>query len=365
MPAGNPSSHNDLIVINIALSLLSSGQASLTSLLIMQDDVTPDGGIFAEYFNQDEVDLDVVATNLDTISAALATKAFGQLNRIEKIAFGAVDLTGSAQTVEAALAAIIAAGNPVYGVAYANRTETRQVALATDIETRSTAGTDKLVCFLQTDDADWKSAGVPAAFSTLAAFERTIMYFHDDNLETAGADRLEICAAADRFAFSPDEDSVPWNHPVLLVDDLATALTQAEKVAMRDTNNCNVALPQGTLTQFMIQDGSNLAGRDFSHIITADWYETRGKERLSDILVQRAADGKKVGVNVDGQALLGGALRQLGKDGEDIGHFDTDTFVLVDEAITAADRTNRQLRFSGSAVAQTGVVRVEVNLNFT
>ena len=85
MPIFNPSTHDDLIDITITLSQPLGGIASLTTILILQDDVTPGGGLFAEYTSPTEVAADVALTNLDATSQKIADIMFGQSNPPERL----------------------------------------------------------------------------------------------------------------------------------------------------------------------------------------------------------------------------------------------------------------------------------------
>lgn len=111
MPAFNPSTHNDRIDINVTLAATNRGRATLTTILVLQDGITPGGDIFAEYANLTEVADDVDATNLDTVSQAIAGIMFGQPNPPEKIVFGQV---GELDTWE--LVIDTATDSEVYGV---------------------------------------------------------------------------------------------------------------------------------------------------------------------------------------------------------------------------------------------------------
>ena len=214
-------------------------RSTLTTVLVLQDDVTPGGGRFAEFSQSAEVAADVLAGNLNATSQAIADKMFGQKKRPKTILFGEVDLAGSAETGADGLDGVIGAGAQFYGVLYESRDVVRQAALAVDIEAKAADGT-YLLLGLQDDDVDWLTTGTPAAWASVVGFERTVMYYHDDNAADAVSDRLDACAFADRLSHSPDEKSVAWNAPVVLVDDLATKHTQTQKEFAR-ANFANTA----------------------------------------------------------------------------------------------------------------------------
>lgn len=361
MPQPNdPSTHDDLIDINITLAALVSGTATLTTILVLQDDVTPGGGRYASYANPTEVAADVTAGNLDAISQAIADKMFAQANPPASILFGQVDLTSGSETAAAALDAVIAAGAQFYGVLYASRTVARQAALAVDIEAKASSGT-YLLLGLQNDDADWLTTGIPSAWSSVSGFERTVMYYHDDNGADASSDRLEACAFADRLSYDPDETSAGWNATVTQVDALTTSLTQTQKAFAR-ANYANTALPLGTRTTTFVDPGKNLAGRSVDHIVSADWLRARAAEAVADLMTSVSERGSKITVDTQGQTLIGNVIEGVFIQGVEAGHFLD--YNLTPLAITAADITAQRVRFDGQAQLAVGVRQVTLNLYF-
>lgn len=360
MPQPNdPSTHDDLIDINITLSALVSGTATLTTILVLQDDVTPGGGRYASYSNPTEVAADVTAGNLDATSQAIADKMWGQNNPPDTVLFGQVDLVGL-ETAAQGLDAVIAAGAQFYGVVYQNRTVSRQSALAVDIEAKASNGT-YLLLGLQDDDADWLTSGLPAAWAAISGFERTVMYYHDDNDDDAVSDRLECCSFADRLSWDPDETSAGWNATVSQVDALATALTQTQKENAR-ANGANTALPMGTRTTTFVDPGKNIAGRPVDHIVSADWLRARVAEAVADLITSTSERGTKLTVDTQGQSLIGNVIEKVFIQGVENGHFLD--YRLDPLAITSDDISNQRVRFDGSAQLATGVRQVTINLYF-
>lgn len=359
MPIFDPSTHDDLIDITINLASPQAGTQSLTTVLVLQDDVTPGGGLFSTYSTPAEVAADVVLANLDATSQKIADVMFGQNNPPDEILFGAVDLVG-VQTAPEALDLIIAAGANFYGVIYDNRTIARQIALAVDIEAKDTSGI-YLLLGLQDDDADWITASIPAAWSAVESFERTAMWYHDDNDADAVSDRLDAAQMADRLSWDPDVTSAGWNATVTEVDALTTALTQTQKDFAR-SNNINVALPFGTRTDTFVDKGQNLNGRPVDHIVSADWMRTRASEAVADLITETSERGAKITVDEQGQALVGAEIEKVFLQGVDAGHFLA--FVLTAEPITTADISAQRVRFTGTAQLATGVRQVQITLNF-
>ena len=355
MPTFNPSTHDDLISIPIYLSQPARGAASFSKLLVLVDNVSPGGGIVAEYFSTAEVTADIA--NLNSTCSAIAAIIFGQNNPPESFLIGKVDLTGT-QTALAALNLILATGADVYGVCYANRTVARQLALATGIEDHADNGTF-LLFGVQDDEADWKASGGPSAWSTADGYERTVMYYHDDNDADATSDYLDIAHMADRLAWDADEKSAGWNSTVSRVDALTTAVTAAQKGFLR-ANYANVALPLGTRTTTFVDPGKTLAGRPVDHIVSVDWLRARAQEAVADLVTERSERGQKITVDAQGQALIGGAIERVLIKGVNIGHFAD--YDLADLAITPADITAQRVRFNVDVQLSTGVRTVTIGV---
>ena len=360
MPVFDPSTHDDLISLTVTLAALSSGQASFTRLAVIVDTATPGGGRFATYTSSTEVAADVLAGNLNAIAQEIADVAFAQTERRPAdIMFIGVD-TGAAETYVQALDAAIAGGADFYGVAIDSRTDADIIAVSNDIEGKAASGTF-LLFFAQDDDADWITTGIPAAFSTIEDNERTVMYYHDDNANDATSDRLEIAHAASRLAWDPDEEAAGWNAAVNDVDDLTTALTQAQKAFAR-ANYANTALPFGTLTDTYVDPGKTLNGRPVDHIVSADWVRARLQEGLADLLVSTAAKGVKIPVSITGQSLIASEIDKRLAKGVRVGHFAE--YAVGLDTISAADIAAQRLQFTIEVVWVVGVRTTTIDLYF-
>lgn len=361
MPQPNdPSTHDDLIDIQVNLAALSSGVATLTTILLLADDVTPGGGRVATYTSVADAAADETAGNLDATTVAILTDMFAQDQVPDEILVGQVDLAGSTETAEDALDAVIATGAQFYGVLYGSRTVARQIALAVDIEAKADAGTF-LLLGLQDDDADWYTTGVPSAWSSVDGFERTVLYFHDDNGADADSDRLEACHFADRLSYDPDETSAGWTSACNNVDALGAGLTATQKQALRD-NNANTARPFGTTTSTYVDPGRNMAGRPVDHVVSADWLRTRVAEGIADLMVSTAARGSKIPVNATGQSLIAAKVEETLQLGVEVGHFLD--YAITRLPITAADIAAGQVRLQGQVETVTGIRKVNLGFYF-
>lgn len=355
MTVFDPSTHDDLIAIDINLSTPSAGRASFSTVAIIVADVLPGGGRFAEYASVAEVEADI--SNLNTTAVQIATVAFGQNKPPEKIIFIGADIIGAETYVEALDAAIAEAAD-FYGVLIDSRTEADQLAVSLDIESKATSDVYYLFGF-QSDDADWLTTAVPAAYSTIEGNERTVCWYHDDNTNDATSDRLDVAHMVDRLAYDADEKAVGWNSKVSSVDALTTSLTQTQKAFAR-ANFANTALPMGTTTTTYVDPGKTLAGRPVDHIVGADWLTARMQEAAADLIVTKGNVGTKITVDAAGQNLMGGTLDGVGQLGVTIGHFLS--FQLTNVLITTTDITDQKVRYTGQAQSSTGVRQVGVDV---
>jgi len=359
MPIYDPSTHDDLIDISITLAQPVSGGASFTTLAIIVDGTTPGGGRSAEYANPEEVAADVALTNLNAIAQEIADVAFAQNNPPEKIIFIGVDTTAPETYVDA-LDDAIAGGVDFYGLGVDSRTPAEIIAVATDIENKADSGIFYLFAF-QDDDSDWLTTGIPAAYSAIADFERTVCCYHDDNANDATSDRLDIALMAERLSIDPDVRSAGWNTPVTSVDALTTPFTATQKTYARE-NNANAALPLGTRTSTFVDPGKNLNSRSVDQIVSADWLRARMGEAVADLITENAERGIKIPVSTSGQAQVGNVIDAVFKAGVAQHHFLA--YKLTPLAVTSADISAQRVRFDGEAQFETGLRQVQIGLYF-
>ncbi len=376
MPQPNsPATHDDRIKIDVILGGITPGPASLTDVLILQHDVTPGGALFAEFTSVAQVEADVTAGNLTTTSTEIARVAFAQGDstnggQVGKILFGGVDFTATTETAAEALDAIIDAGAQFYGIAYADRDEARQVALGVAVEALAAdpVTPNYFLYILQSDDADWGTSGVPAAFTGIDGFERTIADGHDDNADTAIAARLDIAHLTKFLAFDPDVQSASGNLPVDEVDALTTLwLTQGEKEFAR-TNGLNTARPMGLTTTSYIDPGVTMAllsdgtRREIKHIRSADWLRIRMAEAAADLIVARTNRGAPLTVDIRGSGSLANVLEAAMQQGVTARHFESFTFIAIPP--TPADKAARLLRFDADLIWTNSLLQVEIVTRF-
>jgi hypothetical protein len=365
MPYLDPATHDDRIAITINLAALStgSGPASFRPLIVGKD-ITLGAATTKEYTDIATAATDLVAGEINAWTLAAITEMFGQRDsdgksvRPESVLVGEWDDAGG-DTIADALDAILADDSDFYGIHIEDRTAADHVVLSGWLDTQETAGS-KFVGIVQSADADWLTASVPAGYTTIDDKERVFIVYHATDAEVR-AEGL----GGNRLAYSPDTNSVPWNTPVTEVGTFtAIAITQAQKVLAR-ANNANFALPFGTLNNAYFDLGRNLNSRAFDQIITADWFETRLREALADLIAVLAGNGEKLGVNADGQNRVAGEIGKVALLGVAAKHFEKGQVVITPETITAADRTSQTMRFTVGAQNVVGAIGISLTVNLS
>lgn len=363
-PYLDPSTHDDRIAITVNLAVLSTGAATFRPLLVGKD-ISLNGQTTQEYTTLAAATADHAAGYLNTWTLAAITEIFGQKDsqgkskRPGSVLVGAWDDAGG-DTIDVALDAILADNSDFYGVCIEDRTAAVHVTASGWIDTQETAGS-KFVLIIQSADADWlTTGGVPAGYSTIDNKERVFVVYHG----TDAAPRAEGLAG-NRLAYSPDSNSVPWNTPVTEVYSFtADTPTQAQKEFAR-TNNGNILLPMVTKYDAYCDPGRNLNSREFAQIVTADWFETRLREALADLIATLAGAGEKLAINAEGQNATAAEIGKVGAQGVTAKHFEKGQIVITAETITAADRTAQKMRFTVGAQNTTGAIALDLTVNLS
>lgn len=331
-----PADHLDNISISITLDPLAAAQASFTTLLIVADEAngtTLGGDRVRSYASLAGVQTDADAGEVGTAILAAATAAFAQRPRPSVIKIGRVDTVGLESYTDA-LTAIKAVDADYYGICIESRTAADVALVAAAVQAE-----DRLFIH-QSGDADWRTAGYPAALSALEGDEHTAGIYHDDAAEWA-----DVAWAAGRLAFDPDTRSAPWDAGVAGVTAYTTAPTDTEKAAL-DGNDMNHGLPYGGV-DFFVDPGVNHNGRPIYEIITSHWFAARLRERVATLKTVLSARGEKVPMTAAGQALIRSEIETQFAIGVSGGHFVS--YETTAEAITAADLAAQRMRFTGRA----------------
>lgn len=334
-----PSSHDDKISISITLSSLPAARQGFGNVLLLVDQATNtlNGVRMATYRTVTEATAAqtagyISAATLSIITVMLAQRGGGQSPARVKV--GRVNTAGS-ESWAAAYLACIAHDSDFYGVVLGVHTDTEILAVAAQVET-----TGEHIVGVQSADADWLTSGLPEDLEALAAYERTVIYYHDTATAYLAAGHM-----ISRLMFDPDVQSAGWQGQVRGVAALATALTDAQKANARE-NFANLGLPFGTATMF-VDPGWSATGRPVYEVVSADWLRARVREDLAALVIAHADRGEKIVLDASGQAKILAVIQARLEQGERVGHFIAGQTSVVAESISAADITNQRLRFTG------------------
>ena len=334
--------HNDIISISIVLDPPPMGEAGFLPLIVgdEQDGTTLDGDRVRSYSAGaiDEIDADEDDGYLSEYVADAVRRGFSQNPAPDEILVGRVDTDeGGANESYSDALGLIEDEARFYGVCIDSRDPGDQEAVAGWVEPR-----DYLFLF-QSDDADWLTADLPAAYDAWEAYEQTGGLYHDDS--TRSEDFSWLC---NRLAFDPDEQSVPWDAPLNSSVGYTDVITTGEKGNAED-NNINLLLPLGPSDHFVANEGVgvNLQGRQISEIVTKHWFKLRLQESVAAEKVLRTGRGEKIPVSLEGSALIESLVEDLFAQGEDADHvLDTETDFPVP---TEADIEQSRIRGGGTA----------------
>lgn len=331
-------SHAPNITVTVTLDTSPIGRASFSVPLaiLLQSTSSLGGDRTRVYTGKDGAQTDNTLGELSAAGLAIITRMFAQNPPPAKVIVGRID-DGSGETEAAALLAIKEDNSDFYVVTYEERTAANVAALGAAIESDS----KKMLGVFQSSDSDWKTSGVPSAYSAMSAYERSAMLYHDDDTDW----NAEGWAAA-RAAFNADETSATWTGNIGSGDAYSTAPTAAERLFIIG-NNCNLTGKKGSATR-SVDPGYNLNGRPIYEMVSVDWLSTRVQEDILDFQANADARGEKITVDERGGEKIRGLIQTRLDQGAAVGHFDPDPDQrsVVLEDITAADLAAERLRFT-------------------
>ena len=349
--------HNPNVQTLVNLEPLPRALVSFTTVAIMVDQATSslNGDRIRSYTSSVDVQNDVTAGFLSASVGQGLTDAFAQANTPSVIKAIRVNTVGGETYDAVPLAAADLVDSDYYAVVIEPRTDTEILAIPAAVESYPRS----LQTFVQSDDADWLTAGYPAGLAALEGRERTSVMFHDTDSEW-----LDLCYAAQFFTFDPDQTSAPAPYQQISeVLDLATAITPAQRLAALG-NDANLMLDFYGFNKIM-GNGTTTNARQPNEIVTADWFKATTEQGFATLLVQAAARGDKISVDPIGQARLATVITDTFDRGVEIGHFVDGQIALTNEPITAADITAERVRFSVRAQTQTAVVEVQLTADLS
>lgn len=333
-------SHNDNIQITITLDPPPQAGLDFETVLLLRDGISLDGDRVRTYTSLNAVQGDEDSGFVDAFVTEWARVAFSQSPPPKQIKVGRVDTAGL-ETYEDAYDLVLAEDCDFYAVVIDSRAAVTQVAFSAAVEADEAAGV-RHVFVLQSSDADWKTAGLPAAYTALADRERTAVVYHDDDNEVQDG-----AWAVSRTVFDPDIRSAPWDGQIFETGALNNALTDAEKGHL-DDNSANHGLPYGNAPIWM-DPGVNISNRFLHEIVTADWFYARLLEDTAAFKIKYSARGRKVPLDDVGRSLIRKLLENLLAQGVAAEHFQAGQTAVQVEPISADDRALGRIRASAQA----------------
>lgn len=353
--------HRD-VTINISLDPAPQSQQGFGTALLLVDEAagagndlngdrirtyTPTGGEAAS-------DLDAGYITSEVAAAITACFSQTQRPRPSSVKVGRVDTAGAETYVDGLAACLAADPGGFYGVADDLRSsadDAAMVALSADIEARN------LLYGLQSDDVDWYTSGLPAAFTALDGRERTIVNFHDDDTEYQSFVYMAV-----GLVYTPDERSAPWTLNAGGID--SNPDITAGELLLAKANNANVRGEFGSSSQW-ISPGRNVAGRDIREIIIRDWYEARLQAAVTAEVQRLSNRGDIISVDRDGQGVLANQVQKINGQGVEVGHFKAGQTRIDYPTITQSDKDAFRIPLEGANTLRIGGITFDLTFNFT
>lgn len=234
----------------------------------------------------------------------------------------------------------------VWAILMDSRTPATQVALAATVEA---AG--EHVLFVQDNDGDWLTSGVPSAFSATTSYERFVHIYHDTDTEP-----LDVAWVAASTAWDVDVASVGWDRIVYGVAAYATDPTTAEGTFAL-ANNTNLIGAYGS-SNFVVKKGMNIKGQQIKALLTRDVFRARLNEDVQNFVLDRTQRGLTVPANSVGADMLVALAEARLERMQRVGHFDT--FSTPSASVTGSAAT-----LTGSANCAGHVVSYTFNFDLT
>lgn len=306
------------------------------------------GVVVASYTSDAEAAAALTAGYIESSTRVALGDAFSQIPKPPIVKVASIDLIGG-DFVNDAYAAAILVDRVFYCVTMVSKIDADILLISAAVEA------DRRICVVQSDEATWLTAGYPPALTDLEDRERTIVVYHDADTENG-----DLAWATSRLAHNPDVKSAPWNGKVREVAILS-ALTSAEK-ALLLANDANVGLRFGTDKYYMFE-GTNCAGRPIAHIITMDWIFANIQDDLINLIASLSADGRKLTVDDDGQALGLQVIESRLQQAVGAGHLSD--YEISNVLITQTHRDDGELPYLAAAVLTTGAVKITLDLNLS
>ncbi len=323
-----------LITFSYTLDPAPFGRATLGTVLVLIEDsdlgTDPESAGTGErtvtYASKAEIDNAVTNAHMTTEQGELGKAVFDQIPTPEKVRYGDIDATATAETHANGYNAVKAETDDFFFVTSATGTSPLTRAAA-DQEVLVAAGSSDLKFFmLQSSEADVLAGthlGAGNSHADLSTVENAAIVYHPDDEEP-----LAEAYAAARGTFDPDNKSAGWQGVVRGVNAYADgSVSSSERDTMKNAD-VNVMLTWGSQDNY-VSPGVNLQGRQIKNMVSVFWYVIRVTEDLIDAKLSLDAEGELIPVSDEGQAIVRAVLEKRYDLGVAGGHFKADQLVLT------------------------------------
>lgn len=282
---------------------------------------------------------------------------------------GNVDLVGG-ETYATGLLACIASNPNFYWVVSNSRTSSNIVLVAEQVEecgdkaAADAAGVafKQMVYFAQSADTTLLTGAYPAGLADLEGLERTLLCFHPTATEWFDA------AHADRMSVDLSLVAPPWvSYDVANVAAYPDGtITETQRLAAQSIY-VDLLLPFGSHT-YNVGLGRSQAGRQMSDQVAVDYLAAAMQLAIADRKAALAIANTKVPMTAVGQQIIVGTIRGVFQQQETAGMLEATTpdgdqaSVIRPLTITAADLTNKQLRFDASVLLSQAAESIKLNI---
>ena len=357
--------HNDLIEVSITRSPAARSATFWRTVLLLvpQASNSLGGGRRVSYPSYASAS---AARTAGTISAATLIRLramFDQTPRIAGVVVARVDLAAS-ETYTQALMAAAADGIDWWCVCCETRNNTTIRELAEGIEEMASTYEGRQNLIAQSSDAGCYGT-LPVALSEAAdATDRLSIIYHPTDVTP-----MAEAWAGSIAARSPIEYASPWVQRLQGAGVAASALSQVQLAAARDTNSVNVAAPFGT-DALRVFPGQTLSGRDGRELLAGDWLAWRAEVVLQDLLAARANLGLPIPLTPAGQDMVVAALSAILSEAVSIGHLEDQSDqepplpAASSPALSDDDFSSRRIRAEMEGTHVGTAIRFTLGINF-
>lgn len=330
------------IVITTTILALAQGFGDLKVLLITALATNSlNGSRVVSYSSYADMQTANTAGYISAGTLAAGAAFFGQTPHGSVLKVANWDLVGL-ETAAACITAIQVVDNDWYYVLTDQRGDTNLLAMATAINTLGNDPQAGMKFFIGQSASAFNTNTYPVALTTLQTMTRAAIVYH-----ATTSIWNDVAWAAKLSGFDQDSKSPGWMWVSL--DGITLPVLTPTTLGYIKTNNANALAPAGTFTGGVMGQGYGTDGTPIKSRVTADVLTKTLLSRISNMLVNCANQGQPIAVNARGQAAILAVIAATFSDMANAGHFEAGQIALIAEAISAADRTARRLRFTDTA----------------